>query len=113
MIDALTPNSNWLFWCVALAVPVGTLAWHLWELLIKPRLIPRHKIKRMADELEEHHGVLAEDVAFAHEDRAWRRSETAEQGIWHQVRLELYRRRKAGAQSRRARVSASQKRLGE
>jgi hypothetical protein len=98
---------------VALAVPVGTLAWHLWALSIKPRLIPRHNIKRMANELEQYHGEDAENVAFTREDRAWRRSETAEQGIWHQVRLELYRRRKAGGQSRRARVSASQKRLRE
>ena len=48
----------------------------------------------MADELEARYGVDAEDAAFTEEDSAWRRSETFQQGLWHQIRLELYRRRK-------------------
>jgi hypothetical protein len=83
------------FWGLVLAVPVGTLAWHTWQLSIKPRLIPRDKIKHMADELEARYGDDAENVAFTEEDSAWRRSETFQQGLWYQVRLELYRRRKA------------------
>jgi p-aminobenzoyl-glutamate transporter AbgT len=86
--------SNWTFWISALAVPVGASAWYVWQLAIKPRLVPRDKIKRMADELEAQHGDDAEDIAFTEEDSAWRRSETFQQGLWHQVRLELYRRRK-------------------
>jgi hypothetical protein len=86
--------SKWIFWCLVLAVPVGTLAWYLWQLSIKPRLVPRDKIKRMVDELEARYGDDAEDAAFTEEDSAWRRSETFQQGLWHQVRLELYRRRK-------------------
>jgi hypothetical protein len=81
-----------LFWCFVLVVPVATLAWHLWQLSIKPRLIPREKIKRMAGELVARYGDDAEEAAFTNEDRAWRRSDTLEQGIWHQVRLELHRR---------------------
>jgi hypothetical protein len=83
-----------VFWGLVLSVPVGTFAWHTWQISIKPRLFPREKIKRMADELEARHGDGAEDAAFTEEDSAWRRSETLQQGLWHQVRLELYRRRR-------------------
>ena len=62
-------------------------------LAIKPRLIPRERIARMADELRIEYGKAAEEVAFTFEDRAWRRSDTLEQGIWHRVRLELYGQR--------------------
>jgi hypothetical protein len=85
---------SWIFWAVALAVPVGTSAWYVWQLSIKPRLVSRDKIKRMANELEMRYGDGAENAAFTEEDSAWRRSETFQQGLWHQVRLELYRRRK-------------------
>jgi hypothetical protein len=84
---------KWLTIALALSPAWATLVWHLWMVAIKPRLIPRERIIRMADELRIEYGEAAEDVAFTYEDRAWRRSETLEQGIWHQVRLELYRRR--------------------
>jgi hypothetical protein len=48
----------------------------------------------MADELEARYVDDAEEAAFTEEDSAWRRSETFQQGLWHQVRLELYSRRK-------------------
>jgi hypothetical protein len=83
-----------IFWTLVLAIPVGSFAWHRWELSIKPRLVHRDKIKRIADELEARYGDEAEDAAFTEEDSAWRRSETFQQGLWHQMRLELYRRRK-------------------
>jgi hypothetical protein len=42
------------------------------------------------------HGPRAEEIAFIEEDRAWRYSETFEQGTWHRVRRELWRRYEAG-----------------
>ena len=48
-----------------------------------------------ADELIARHGERAEERAFAEEDRAWRRFEHREQGKWHRVRRELWRRRTA------------------
>ena len=85
---------KWLAIALALSPAWATLMWHLWMMAIKPRLIPRERITRMADELRIEFGEEAEDVAFIYEDRAWRCSQTLEQGIWHQVRHELYRRRK-------------------
>lgn len=44
----------------------------------------------------EKYGPLAEEMAFIEEDRAWRYSEAFEQGKWHRVRRELWRRCEAG-----------------
>ena len=93
MSETYSSIVKWLVVALALSPAWATLVWHLWMVAIKPRLIPRERTIRMADELRIEYGKAAEDVAFTYEDRAWRRSETLEQGIWHQVRLELYRRR--------------------
>jgi hypothetical protein len=93
MSETFSSIVKWLVVALALSPAWATLVWHLWVLAIKPRLIPRERIIRMADELRTEFGEEAEDIAFIYEDRAWRRSETLEQGIWHRVRLELYRRR--------------------
>jgi len=74
----------------------GTLLWCIWEGNIKPRLIPVDQVKALADELIAKHGPRAEEMAFIEEDRAWRYSETFEQGTWHRVRRELWRRYEAG-----------------
>ena len=80
---------DWAFWVAVLSPAWGTFAWHMWELSIRPRLIPNEKIKRMADELIAKHGGEAAEVASINEDRAWRRSETFEQGMWRRVRKEI------------------------
>jgi len=83
---------------VALAtLPIwGTLVWHIWELAIRPRLIPAEIVQQLADKLIALHGPQAEEMAFIEEDRAWRYSETFEQGKWRRVRRELWRRYEAG-----------------
>lgn len=63
-----------------------------WQGRIRPMFIPRAEIKRMTDELLEKHGDCAEETAFIEEDRAWRYSQTFEQGKWRRVRKELERR---------------------
>ena len=83
-----------VFWGLVLVVPLGTFAWHTLQISIKPRFVPRARIRHMADEVEARYGDDAEDAAFTEEDSAWRRSETFQQGLWHQVRFELYRRRR-------------------
>lgn len=67
--------------------------WVEWQGRIRPMLIARAEIERMADELVEKHGDRAEEVAFIEEDRAWRYSQNFEQGKWRRVRKELERRR--------------------
>lgn len=83
---------------IALAtLPIwGTLVWHIGELDIRPRLIPAETIQQLADRLIVLYGPRAEELAFIEEDRAWRYSETFEQGKWRRVRRELWRRNEAG-----------------
>jgi hypothetical protein len=99
MSETYSSIVKWLVVALALSPAWATLVWHLWMVAIKPRLIPRERITRMADELRIEYGEAAEDVAFTYEDRAWRRSQALEQGIWHQVRLELYRRREISSKT--------------
>ncbi|MEQ8659153.1 MAG: hypothetical protein RIC24_17740 [Hyphomicrobiales bacterium] len=84
---------------VALAVAlviVGVISWHTWVHRIRPLLIPKSDIDRMADALIAEHGSRAEEIASMEEDRAWRYSNTLKQGIWRRVRRELQRRYEAG-----------------
>lgn len=88
--------SGWIIGGIA-SLPIwGTLLWHTWELSIRPRLIPVGEIMALADELIAKHGPRAEEMAFIEEDRAWRYSEAFQQGKWHRVRRELWRRYEAG-----------------
>lgn len=66
--------------------------WVEWHGRIRPMFIPHAEIERMADELVEKHRESAEEMAFIEEDRAWRYSQTFEQGKWRRVRKELERR---------------------
>jgi len=82
--------------CCSTFPHLGHVLWHTWELSIRPRLIPVGDINALADEMIAKHGPRAEELAFAEEDRAWRYSETFEQGKWHRVRRELWRRYETG-----------------
>ena len=66
--------------------------WHEWKFRIQPLSVSQAEINRMADELLDLHGPRAEEVAFIEEDRAWRYSDTYQQGVWRRVRKELWRR---------------------
>jgi hypothetical protein len=83
-----------LFWLALAAAssPVwGTLAWVLWNGVVRPRLIPRGEIERLAAELLERYGDRAEEIACAEEYNAWRYSDGFEQGKWRRVRLRIGR----------------------
>lgn len=69
---------------------------HTWQFRILPRRIPPEDIRLLVDELIARHGERAEEVAFINEDRAWRYSDTLEQGKWRRVREELRRRSMVG-----------------
>lgn len=64
----------------------GSFLWVLWQGGVRPRLIPRAEIERLAAELIARHGDRAEEVAFIEEDRAWRYSDGFAQGKWRRVR---------------------------
>lgn len=81
----------------ALAVLVGgVVVWHAWDFRLRPLFIPRAEINAIVDEFIAKHGPDAEEKAYAEEDRAWRYSNTFEQGKWRRVRRELWRRYDAG-----------------
>lgn len=93
MIEAdATDWRNLLWWTgtiIALSPIWGTLAYELWAARIKPLLIPRQEIERIAAELFAQHGDRAAEVAAINEDRAWRDSDSFEQGKWRRVRCFL------------------------
>jgi hypothetical protein len=60
-----------------------------WQGRIRPMLIPRAEIERLADELVDKYGERAEEFAAMEEDRAWRYSQNFEQGKWRRVRKVL------------------------
>ena len=70
----------------------GVLSWFAYDHFIRPWLIPKAEIVRMADELIERHGRRAKEIAAMNEDRAWRYCDEFEQGKWRPVRKELQRR---------------------
>ena len=74
----------------------GALLWHVWDLHVRPRLISAAEVRALADDLIAKHGPRAEEIALIEEDRAWRYCETFQQGRWHRVRRELWRRQRAG-----------------
>ena len=84
------------------AVPVfavligGVAIWQAWDFRLRPLFIPKAEINAMVDELIAKYGRRAEEMAYTEEDRAWRYSNTYEQGKWHRVRRELWRRYEAG-----------------
>lgn len=84
-----------LAWAAALIgiLPVAVgLGWGFFDSVIRPRLIPRAEIHRLADELMERHGGRAGEIAHIEEDRAWRNVDGREQGKWRRVREEIERR---------------------
>jgi hypothetical protein len=54
--------------------------------VVRPHLIPRGEVERLAALLIERHGERASDVAFAEEYGAWRDSDGFEQGKRTRVR---------------------------
>lgn len=74
------------------AFVLSIFLWVEWQGRIRPLLIPRAEIERLADDLFDKHGDRAEEFAAIEEDRAWRYSQNFEQGKWRRVRKELERR---------------------
>lgn len=88
MTDILSEIARWLaiaFLAMQLLVFVGAVGWIVWIDAIKPRLIPRREIERMADEI-----IAAypdpEEEAFTRHQRAWFCSDGAAQVYWRRVR---------------------------
>lgn len=85
-----------LSWCsiaVIGACGLSAFIYVIWQQAVRPMLVPRAEITRVADILSKTYGNAAEEFAVIEEDRAWRYSRNFEQGKWRRVRAELRRRK--------------------
>ena len=89
MLDVMRVHFPAIFFAGFVALSLG---WHLWTAVIRPALIPREEIERLAQEMIARHGGSAEEMAYIEEDSAWRRSDVFEQGKWRRVRKAIARR---------------------
>lgn len=100
-MDTLKHVLSWVGIGVATSPIWGAFIWELWEGSIRPRFVTHEEIDALAASMRTRHGDRAEEIAFIEEDRAWRYSESFEQGKWRRVRRELKRRREVTAGSQR------------
>ncbi|WP_372421721.1 hypothetical protein [Salinarimonas chemoclinalis] len=84
-------SMEFIFWLAVLALPLGTLAWSLWDHEIRAALVPRAEIDARAAALRADHGPRALEIAAARESAAWSRGDAREQGVWRRVRRRLAR----------------------
>lgn len=82
---------KWLVIALAASPVWGSLLWVIWDLDIRPRLIPKAAIEAEAKAMLARWGERAAEMAFIEEDRAWRYSDGFEQGRWHRVRVTIER----------------------
>jgi hypothetical protein len=75
----------WVVTAICSSPAWGSLLWVIWQGQVRPRLIPARKIKTKATELINCHGYNALEMAATEEDRAWRYSNSFEQGYWWRV----------------------------
>jgi hypothetical protein len=85
-MDAVKQVAGWIVLAAALAPIWGTLLWEIWDGVVRPRCIARDRIDALAAEMLSQHGDRAEAMALIAEDRAWRTSNSFEQGMWRRVR---------------------------
>ncbi|MCL6705599.1 hypothetical protein M8R20_01170 [Pseudomonas sp. R2.Fl] len=70
---------------------IGLIFWAVWTEAIKPRLIPAADIDQAADDIIAKYAD-PEEEAFARHERAWYRSDGAQQTYWYRVRKAVRRR---------------------
>lgn len=78
-----------LVWVACLSPIWGAFMWEVWSGAVRPRLISAGEINALAASLVLEHGSRAVEIASIQEDRAWRYSDSFEQGKWRRVRRHL------------------------
>ena len=94
MWDILVQAISWLllvFFGGQAIIFIGLMLWMTWTDAIKPRLISPDDIDRVADDIIANYPD-PELEAFARHERAWYRSDGAEQTYWYRVRKAVRRR---------------------
>jgi len=92
-MDTLKQVLSWVGIGAATSPIWGAFLWELWEGGIRPRLVSASEIDALATAMLARHGDRAEEMAFIEEDRAWRYSDSFEQGKWWRVRKRIERMR--------------------
>lgn len=98
---------KWLAVGAALSPIWGAFLWEFWEGGVRPRLIPRAEIDALSAAMLARHGDRAEEMAFIEEDRAWRYSDSFEQGRWRRVRKRIEGMRRDAHPSPKAKRASS------
>ena len=94
LVDALLVSLRWLLFAFLsgqVLMFIGLILWTVWNDAIKPRLIPAAEIDRIADDIIGNF-LDPEEEAFARHERAWYRSNGAEQTYWRRVRKAVRKR---------------------
>ena len=87
---------KWLVIAAALSPMVLSIGWVIYDIAIRPRLVPRAEIEALVNEVTRKHPEDPEQWAFMEEHAAWFRSHSFEQGKWHRVRKIIRRRLLSG-----------------
>jgi hypothetical protein len=74
-------------WAICLFPIWGSLLWEIWE----GSIVPRAEIDALSVAMLVQHADRAEQMAFIEQDRAWRYSDSFEQGKWRRVRKTMER----------------------
>lgn len=94
MWDVFVQAVSWLlliFFGGQALIFVGLVLWTIWTDAIRPRLVPADDIDRVAADIIANYPD-PELEAFARHERAWYRSDGAEQTYWYRVRKAVRRR---------------------
>jgi len=94
MWDVFVQAVSWLlliFFGGQALIFIGLVLWTIWTDAIRPRLIPANDIDRVAADIIANYPD-PELEAFARHERAWYRSDGAEQTYWYRVRKAVRRR---------------------
>jgi hypothetical protein len=75
-----------------LGVFIFGIGFVIWHESIKPRLIPREDIARLADDIAARHPDDPDHAAYSELEAAWWKSDGAEQVKWKRVLKEIRRR---------------------
>jgi hypothetical protein len=84
---------KWLMIAVAVGPMVFAFGYIAYEGYIRPALIPKSEIEKLADKIAHRKPVDPDEAAYWEEYAAWHRSESFEQGKWRRVRKLLRKRR--------------------
>lgn len=89
---------DWAGAVAALGTIVVAIGWEIWDGSIRPRLVSRAEIVRLADEILAKHADAPERAASIEEHHHWHHSDSFQQGVWNRVRHEIRRRQNAMTQ---------------